>query len=248
VVALSENRLARFNADGSLDAGFGSGGVVRIAPVATAATDLAIQADGRILASGLVHRDGYGDLAVLRYNPDGSPDASFDGDGQAVVSFGETTGASALALALQPDGKIVAAGRSDGSSQGFVLARLNPDGSLDTSFDGDGRVTNAGGESAADVVVQGDGRIVVAGVLIGRTSDGTFAPSFQLARFGTDGALDPTFGSGGFVVTDRVSSGDRTEIARALALQGDGKIVATGLGFGPFSGLRTDFATARYLP
>jgi uncharacterized delta-60 repeat protein len=105
---------------------------------------------------------------------------------------------------VQPDGRIVAAGfavAADGFSPGFALARYNTDGSLDASFDFDGRVTTdfgRGTDNTIAVVLQPDGRIVAAG---GHTQTGG-SDDFALARYNSDGSLDPTFGVGGNVITD----------------------------------------------
>jgi uncharacterized delta-60 repeat protein len=138
------------------------------------------------------------------------------------------------ALAVQQDGKIVAAGRA-GSD--FVLARYNPDGTPDAGFGGAGNVTTDFGgvlfDAAFGVALQSNGKIVVAG--------GAFSPpaaDFALARYNTDGSLDPTFGSGGKVATDLGGF----DVAFGVALQTDGKIVAAGQG-----GSSSDFAVARYL-
>ena len=113
----------------------------------------------------------------------------------------------------------------------FALVRYNPDGSLDTSFDGDGKVTtdfSGGGDIAYGVVIEPDGKILVAGVNNALASSAGVA----LARFNADGSLDPTFGVGGRVLTD-VSGGG--EAAFGIVLQPDGKIVAVGFAERPNS-------------
>jgi uncharacterized delta-60 repeat protein len=142
----------------------------------------------------------------------------------------------AFGVAIQGDGKIVAAGRI--GFLDFALARYNTDGSLDTTFDGDGMVTTdfAGGfDQASEVIIQGDGKIVAAGVA---SVSGTFDPA--LARYNTDGSLDTTFDADGMVTTDFAGSSDQFQ---DVAIQGDGKIVAAG--FVDPSG-NSDFALARY--
>src|SRR5207249_1968519 len=148
----------------------------------------------------------------------------------------------AWALALQGDGKVVAAGERracvGGEHDGercqvtddcsafpcvadFALARYRADGSVDLTFGSGGRVvTDFGGDDTAfALAVQPDGKIVVAGV---STGGGTM--DFALARYDSDGALDTTFGSGGRVVTDL---GGQDE-AFALLIQPDGRLVAAG--------------------
>jgi uncharacterized delta-60 repeat protein len=130
--------------------------------------------------ANLVAGGSGGDFALARYNPDGSLDASFGGDGKVTTDFFDYD--TAYALVVQPDGKLVAAGGSGGD---FALARYNPDGSLDTSFDGDGKLTThfVGGASAFSLAVQPDGKLAAAGF----TDNGsTF--DFALARYTTSGS------------------------------------------------------------
>jgi len=106
------------------------------------------------------------DFALVRYNTDGTLDTSFDSDGKVTTAIGSGNDV-AYSVAIQSDGKIVAAGYSDnGSNDDFALVRYNTDGSLDTSFDSDGKVTTAIGVSddyANSVAIQSDGKIVAAG-------------------------------------------------------------------------------------
>jgi uncharacterized delta-60 repeat protein len=143
----------------------------------------------------------------------GALDPTFDGDGKVLTDFGASDQADDLAI--QADDKIVAAGASGGD---FALTRYNSDGSLDTSFDGDGKlVTDLGSSDRADAVaIQGDGKIVAAG-----RSGGDFA----LARYNSDGSLDTSFDGDGKLVTD---FGTADDFAYGVAIQGDGKLVAVG--------------------
>ena len=153
----------------------------------------------------------------------GDLDTSFDSDGKVTTAIG-----SAMTLlrsvAIQSDGKIVAAGYSDnGSNYDFALVRYNTDGSLDTSFDSDGKVTTAigsGNDSAFSVAIQSDGKIVAAGYSTTVVTD-----DFALVRYNTDGSLDTSFDSDGKVTT-AIGSGD--DDAFSVAIQSDGKIVAAG--------------------
>ena len=121
---------------------------------------VAIQADGKIIASGSANNSDYG---VVRYSADLSLDNSFDGDGKAITDFASDYD-EAHAVALQKDGKIVAAGYAvEAGSQKFALARYNTDGSLDSEFSGDGRVITDLSHEANSVTIQNDGKIVVAG-------------------------------------------------------------------------------------
>ncbi|MFD0508614.1 hypothetical protein ACFQ0G_49030 [Streptomyces chiangmaiensis] len=153
---------------------------------------------------------------MARYNSNGSLDTSFDGDGRVTTAFdGED---AARGVAVQPDGKIVAAGYA---AFDFALARYNTDGSLDGGFGGgDGKVTSDSGqfERAYDMALQPDGRIVAVGGVAG---------DFGLARYNSDGSPDVTFGVGGRVTTDIETFFDE---AHGVVLQPDGKIVVAGNG------------------
>src|SRR5262249_51144189 len=158
--------LLRLKPDGTLDPDF-AGGLVAISPGGSAnAQAVAIQQDGRIVAAGAVASGPTLRFIVMRFNPAGAADPSFDQDGIASIDFGPGPTAYAQSLALQQDGKIVLAGAvSDGTHDDFALARLNSDGTLDPTFGTGGKVTTdfGGAEEAATVAVQRDGRIVVAG-------------------------------------------------------------------------------------
>jgi uncharacterized delta-60 repeat protein len=217
--------VARYNPNGSLDTTFsGDGKQTTDLGRLDFANGVAIQADGKIVAAG----QGNGNFALARYNPNGSLDSTFSGDGKQTTDFGG--GDAANGVAIQGDGKIVAVGY-DGTTanRAFALARYNPNGSLDTTFSGDGKqTTDFGGiDRAAAVALQGNGRIVAVG---GANAD------FALARYNLNGSLDTTFSGDGKQTTDFGGGGD---IANAVAIQGDGKIVAAGQGTG-------NFALARY--
>ncbi len=225
--------LARYNANGTLDGGFGSGGTVLtdFGTFLDAASDVAVQPDGKIVAAGI----SGGDFALARYNSDGSLDPSFGSGGKVTTDFGSFDQANAVVV--QPDGKIVAAG---GSGSDFALARYNSDGSLDATFGTGGKVTTDFGSSsgfAFDLAAASDGTILAAGGV----GSFPFGPGdFALARYKSDGTLDPTFGSGGKVVTDFGAS----DSAFAIALYPEGRIMAAGAtNTSPASG---DFALARY--
>ncbi|MET9965919.1 calcium-binding protein [Streptomyces sp. NPDC006356] len=213
--------LARYNGDGSLDTGFDGDGRVTTTFAGGAATafDVALQSDGKIVAAG---RAGYNypanasDFALARYNGDGSLDTGFDADGRVTTAFAEADVIGGVAL--QSDGKIVVSGFSDFD---FALARYNPTGTLDSGFSGDGKVTTDFGsgtlDRGSDLALQSDGKIVVAGMS---------QAEFAVSRYNPDGNLDGGFGIGGKVTTD-VANGF-FDTASAVALQPDGKIVASG--------------------
>jgi uncharacterized delta-60 repeat protein len=237
----SKFALARYRTDGTLDPIFsGDGRVTTAFPGGFAeANGVAIQQDGKIVAAG-GEAQGF---ALARYNPDGTLDLTFGGDGKVTTGF--ATGAFANAVMVQADGKILAAGQANLASGEFrfALARYRPNGTLDLTFSGDGRVTTAlpgGLAGASDLALQQDGKIVAAGSASDPT---TFMPRFALARYRTDGALDPTFSGNGKVIT--AFPGDFAE-AFGVALQQNGKIVAAGdTRPGSFD---FQFALARYRP
>jgi len=217
--------LARYNADGSLDTTFGTGGLVTTDFGGTNEFfgELVLQKDGKIVAAGQASSD----FVLVRYNRDGSLDMSFGTGG--VVSTPGTVGVNGLAL--QKDGKIVAVGNTAGLPD-FVVVRYNTDGSLDTSFGTGGLVVTSFGtltdDQAEAVVIQKDGKIVVAG-----TSEDDFA----VARYNRDGSLDIAFNPTGSIPGTVTTGG--TDEGNAIALQKDGKILVAGL-----SGIA--FAVARY--
>jgi uncharacterized delta-60 repeat protein len=239
--------LARFNANGGLDGSFGTGGKVTTDITPSGSPDevnaLIQQADGRLVAAGVTLGPvGTFDFALARYSPDGALDPSF-GTGGIVSTDIAGNPDYARALVQQVDGKLVAAGRTDTlTGTDFGLARYNPDGTLDASFGTGGVVTTDIASNNIDearaLVRQTDGRLVAAGFAVGPA--GTF--DFALARYNPDGALDPSFGTGGTVTTD-IGGGD--DFAHALAVQADGKLVAAGVA-PTATGLA--FALARYNP
>ncbi len=170
----------------------------------------------------------------------GDPDPTFNRRGIVTTAFA-TGSASASAIAMQDDQKVLVGGRAEQADHfgtEFALTRYLPNGQLDPDFDGDGRLTfGIGPESAiAAVVLQEDGRIVAAGW----TGDHMSNYSFAVARFLTSGAPDPEFGSGGSVVID---FGPASEHARTVALDGD-RIVVAGIAY---NGSNYDFGVVRLL-
>jgi uncharacterized delta-60 repeat protein len=218
--------LARYNTDGSLDTTFDTDGKVTtdFAGSEDHARGVAIQGDGKIVAAGLANVSGTNDFALARYNANGSLDTTFgSGLGKIATDFAGSDD-HARGVAIQGDGKIVAAGLANVSgTNDFAVARYNANGSLDTTFDTDGKVTTdfAGGhDDAFGVAIQANGKIVAAGCV------SCFGgANFALARYNTDGSLDTTFDGDGLVTTDFAGGTDQ---AFAVAIQGDGKIVAAG--------------------
>ena len=250
--------LARFNANGALDTGFGANGLVTtdFAGNADSARRVVVQSDGKLVVAGYA-TGGAGatsdtDFGVARYNSDGSLDGTFGTTGKVRTNIAGKTDLC-QGLALQADGKIVLVGRvaaSGGVDPDFGIARYNADGSMDTTFGAafNGIIRTDFGkgnwEEASDVALQADGKILV----IGRVRVGTVF-NFALARFGTDGVADLTFGNAGLVVTafsppSNVPNAP-SDVANGLVVQADGKIVVVGQNAN--AGVNPDFAAARYL-
>jgi len=200
-VGVYEFALARYNADGTLDRGFGDSGrvVTKAGPVSNAYA-VVVQPDGKLFAAGssaagddAIH--GKGNLILVRYSSAGKLDPNFGTGGELEAEAGVPA-----ALAIQADRKLVTAGVGIGPThrddpRDFALARYTESGSLDPSFGGGTLLTDfRAGARAVALVVDGEGRIVAAGTV--RTED------FALARYTTSGGLDRSFGTDGKVVTD----------------------------------------------
>jgi uncharacterized delta-60 repeat protein len=232
----SDFAVARYHPAGALDWARTTGGGGH-----SQAAAVAIGADGRIVVAG-GHR---ADFMLARYHPDGTLDPTFAGGGVQRTDLGG--GETAHSVAIQPDGRIVAAGSIGGATvdwTDFALARYHADGSLDASFGSGGvQTTDLHLQDAVhDIAIQADGRIVAAG---------TAAPDFMiargdfgLARYTPDGQLDATFAGDGRQFTDFSLGGeDSDDAAGGVAIQADGRIVVAGGATGGYPG---DFALARY--
>lgn len=208
-------------APGDLDSTFGVGGIVtyRLNDLEETFQGVAVQPDGKIVVTG---KNGNGKIIVIRYNANGSFDSSF-ANGGIFVATNITVFASSTAIALQPDGKIVVSGiyAVSGNDNAYLVIRLNTNGSLDTTFGGQGFViTNLspGNDLSRDIAVQSDGKIVVCGSV---NDMGVTGSDIGLVRFMPDGSLDFTFNLNGIVTTSITV----TEQGYALKLMPDGKIV-----------------------
>jgi uncharacterized delta-60 repeat protein len=244
--------IARYNVDGSLDASFGTNGRVTtdFPGLVAAISAVVVQPDEKIVVAGGAYPlfTFAGDFKVARYNPDGSLDTSF-GSGGIVTTIFPGDGSFAFALALQSDGKIIAAGTDffdfhpgDMSDTNFALARYNPDGSPDTTFGKGGTITTdflGAEDDVYSVLIQPDGKIVA----VGSANSPFDYYDFAAARYLPNGTLDPTFGTGGKM---RVDFGNNDlDIAYDAALQPDGKIVAAGTTVFDF-GVQEPFALTRF--
>jgi len=240
--------LARYNPDGTPDATFGAGGQVTTDFVGKEddAFAVLIQPDGKIIAVGSANDPvNFYDFAAVRYLSNGTIDTNFGVAGKVSTDFRGGGFDRVHSAALQTDGSIVAAGFAitvSGGSENFAVARYNSSGVLDTTFSGDGKAQIDFGsccQSAYEVLLQSDGKIVTVGFPDSESSDSDFV----VARLDSAGALDNTFGTGGKV---RTSFGNLNGGALGAALQSDGKIVAVGFQ-ATFTDTRVDFALARYL-
>ena len=255
--------VTRLNADGSLDTSFGVNGTNVIAfdlggtdddgnliADLDVATCVAIQSDGKIVVGGYAQRDASGnfDFAVTRLKTDGSLDSNFSSDGKALVAFdyGGVGDDRATGIAIQSDGKIVLVGtcqQNAGGTGDIAMARLLTDGSLDTSFTGDGRkwidLSDGNDDGGAAVAVQSDGSIVVVGYTTSAGGDNDFA----MARVTPDGSLDYSFSDDGKKTIAFNIGGLGTDRATSVVIQSDGSIVVAGSASGKNGD--GDFAVAR---
>ncbi|MFF9850918.1 calcium-binding protein [Streptomyces litmocidini] len=233
--------VARYNTDGSPDTGFGDGGLVRVDEFGGSAdgADVAVQPDGRIVAVG---KGSGGGFALVRLTTGGNLDPTLGGDGAVVAGFTPTSpqdaGGIARSMALQPDGKIVSVGYVGNTAFDIGVVRYNPNGTLDTTFSGDGMVTAdfGGTEFGNAAAVQSDGKILAAGA---------GGAGYALLRYNADGSPDTTFSGDGR--TSVAFPGDGG-FANAMALQQNGKIVLAGQADDPNSSEPNDFGLVRFQP
>jgi uncharacterized delta-60 repeat protein len=245
-------------APGDLDPSFGDGGVVVTARSSGAGADnvngLGIQPDKAFVVGGSTHDGATLNFSLTRYTKHGDLDSTFGGHGNVGTVVSSVGDDHIWALALQPDGKILAGGHADlGAGAGganFALARYELDGTLDDSFGGDGIVTTAvapadNADFIQSIALQADSKVVAGGFI--DSGPGAGGLDFALARYGSDGELDPTFGGDG-VVTMGFTAGDGIDTVQSVAIRPDGKIVAGGAAdAGPGAG-RRNFGLLRLLP
>jgi uncharacterized delta-60 repeat protein len=249
--------LARYNADGSLDATFnpsapatcpgtfnvvGCQGLVEVQASGNTsrARSVVVQADGKYVVGGFaLDSVGGTKFALVRYNVNGTLDTSFGSSGKVLTAVGNGGVSGIFSLALQADGKIVAAGTaSDGGRDKFALVRYNANGTVDTTFGSGGMTLTPVGSGDANLnslAVDDSGNLVVAGSALTGTDH-----VFALARYGSDGALDTSFGYGGTTLTSIGSDGGA--VARSVATQGQQLLVG---GVASDAGV-AQFAFARY--
>ena len=236
-----EMAVARYKTNGSIDSSFSNDGkrTTNFGATENYGYSIVFQSDGKIVVAGYtsINGDTY-DLAIARYNTDGTYDNTFDGDGKQTTGFGSVDH-NRNAAAIQKDGKILIAGDSyDGSNYDFAIVRFNKNGSLDNTFNGNGKkVADLGSTSdyANSIAIENNGKIIEAG----STFNGD---NYKLAlvRYNTNGSLDSTFSGNGKLIQG-LNQG--YTIYTASAVQPDGKIIAAGY---TWSGSNYDFALVRY--
>lgn len=283
--------LMRLNRDGSPDASFGISGIVMTdMGITEQATAIALQPDGKIVVGGVSSDSKNPDMLILRYHNDGSLDAGFGSGGAVIIDMGLEE--SVRALALAPDGKIVISGETSSFIETkMLLVRLNTNGSLDKSFDVDGRQTHDNAMGLA-VAVQSDKKILVSGndyytirykengsidssfgkdgitsgmlplngickdilvqpdgaILLGGMAYNGSYEDFGLTRLNPDGSLDAGFGSGGYIMTNFGYGPEHNKASvSSLLYQPDGKILAAGSSFASAGSVSAAwFALVRY--
>jgi uncharacterized delta-60 repeat protein len=229
--------VIRYNADGSLDPTFGNGGIAItdiIPGSGLSAVDqihaLTLQTDGKIVAVGFAANN----IALVRYNPDGSLDQSFGSGG----IFANSIQGVVEGVAIRNDGKIVAAGFQANGYSDFMLVRFDSSGNPDNSFGTGGVVISPLGpkqDGASALLLQPDQKMLVGGVIFKDSMN-----QFVLARYNTNGNLDPTFGTNGFVT---VQADSASSALTSMAFQPDGRILAAGYGYRNGS---SNFTLARF--
>ncbi|NWG27108.1 MAG: fibronectin type III domain-containing protein [Ignavibacteriaceae bacterium] len=238
--------VVRYNADGTLDNTFGTGGIV-VTPVGVDVYDkayaVAIQQDGKIVVGGASQLPNVNfDWVILRYESSGVLDNSFGTGGIVITNFSSRP-EYIYSILIQPDGKIVAAGNSDDDLDNgldFTLIRLNTDGSFDNTFGSSGIVvTDFGtfGSTIRNIKLLGDNSIIAVGsVSINGNAD------YAIAKYNSSGVLDNSFGFSGIVSTP-IGTGD--DFAYSLSIQNDGKLILAGY---TKVGSVNNFSLARYDP
>jgi uncharacterized delta-60 repeat protein len=236
--------IACYNINGNLDNTFGNNGkqTTKMGSSDDFGYSLAIQNDGKIVFAGYTSVGTDNHFAVVRYNINGSPDSTFNGNGKQTADLGSDMQIG-NSVAIQGNGKIVVAGYTPGQTgnNDFAVARFNIDGSPDNTFDNDGILTTdftSSDDYAGSVAIQSDDKIVVAGY------SNIYSPvsveHMVVCRYNQDGSLDNSFADSGKL--EEVSKQGYT-VFNATAIQADGKIVAAGI---TWDGSNYDFAVARY--
>lgn len=223
--------IARINPNGSLDRRFGKSGIVLYQEttseqINTYFSKVALLPDGSYLASGSL---GY-KMGVVKYTENGNLDSSFGDGGRVILPLDWS---ESWDMEIQPDGKIIIAGRIetnilDANYSDFIIARLNPNGSLDASFDGDGiKQFDITPETDYDAEIFWSLKLLADGRILAFARIGSLPLDSAVVKLNSDGSFDPSFGTGGqgFV---KIDYDNRNNLARDMAVQPDGKIVLVG--------------------
>jgi uncharacterized delta-60 repeat protein len=209
---------------GQLDPTFGSGGIVNV-PNGASADAVAVQPDGKVVIAGGVARSraGYSSISVQRLKRDGTLDTTFNGTGSVTIQTGSSD--YATSVALQPDGKILVGGHalsSNGSTGESLVARLNANGTLDTTFGSKGLwLSSAAGVVKKLAVLTNATHTTVTGIVAAAQATG----GFEAIKLTPAGVPDKTFGSGGFAVFANLSGYDG---AHSVAVAPSGEIYLAG--------------------
>lgn len=228
--------LVRYNIDGKIDNTFGNNGieVTNLGGSTDIGASLVILPDNKIIVGGYSGNYPKYYFALARFNSYGKLDSSFGENGKTITSIGTISDAG-RSIALQSDGKIIVAGYSNSSSNSiFALIRYNDDGSLDSSFDSDGKVTTTIGIANSiirTIAIQSDEKIIVSGYSYSKSS---FDYEVVVARYNKNGSLDNSFGNGGIITTDNLNGNDYGE---SILIQKDKKILVAGYSFTGFVSL-----------
>lgn len=254
--------LARYNTNGTLDTSFGTGGTVLLAAGPSNNNDFAfgldIQSDGKLVIAGYTGKapnNTEQDIVVARFLTTGVLDSTFGTGGIVTTAIGTGTASDrAQDIQVQPDGKLVVLGTVvTGGSTGndTVVLRYNTNGTLDSSFGSGGKVVTAvgpdNGGASADIanalVLLPDGKIVAAGG--SNNLGGSTGQDISLVKYNANGSLDTSFGTGGKVFTPMVD-GAVLDVANAIQVQADGKLVVSGTSQNTGAATGQDFAVVRY--
>lgn len=231
--------VVRYKSDGTLDNSFSSDGKVTTGIVDDdKAYSVAIQSNGKIVVAGWSGNGPDYNFALARYDSTGTLDNTFGVGGIVTTDFGGNSD-QAHSVAIQSDGKIVAAGvwiddtNPNVAYSEFALARYDSTGTLDNTFGSGGKVTTSigsGNDHGYSVAIQNDGKIIVAG--FAQDTNTVFVQDFALVRYKSDGSLDSTFSTDGKVKTDMEGFDDE---AKSVIIQSDGKIVVVGNSYNSFN-------------
>lgn len=235
---------ARYNTDGTLDIGFGTGGKVTTGIFNhsnSSAYTVTIQQDGKIVMAGYAFNGIGNDIAVARFNANGVPDDSFGINGGLSTFIGSGNNVI-YSVAIQPDGKIAVAGRNEAASDfsdHIVLVRYKTNGSLDPTFGMNGIVISSIGSYslALSMVLQPDNKILIGGVTSSTLNNG-----FLIARYNSNGSPDPSFNGTGHTITTIGLS--NSSGAHSIVTLPNGDIIAVGQGRNDLNNF--DFALAKY--